>query len=814
MNYEDRMKKMKRTLCILAVLAALVLPGCAGKWIGAGFPTAGDSAYIMPGLRDSARIDYDRYFVPHINASSDNDAFYALGYAMASARLHQMDFMRHAAQGRLSEVYGPSKAVRIDGKDVGIDILEVDYFLRLLDFSDAGKRLLAKASGKNRMILKAFAAGVNAFVETNRRSKTLSAPYSMPERMGGRSFEAWTELNTAELMMLNAWNTAQNFHDEVFAVRALQADAPVERIVDLLSPNYPLKSDFFLYLDALKKDIRAVRFIRGMEMFEQLRRAEAYLAPYTGEGAALSVAGDRSANGKPILAVATHSASTAPAFWFIAQVSAPHFNVAGAFPVGVPFCRVGHNGSVAWGVSSSRADVVDLAIESVNAGKKEYLVGDKWKPMLSRTVNLDAKNVTVKRDMYAGAFGPIITEITPGTKAAVSMRWTGWEPGDDINAGFALMRSRSVADLRKTAEGLSLCYANLVYADVGGGYGRIMTGNIPSRKGFAGLLPKNAADPKQEWSGMLPYDSRPTVNDKQGFVATANNRPDDLKADYISMAWSAPFRHDRLHELLAANDALTLDDVRAMQMDVLNRQADAILPYVTGIAGASSNLSKAMDVLNDWDRRVAFDSHGALYYEVFLTNFITESLSDLPPSVRKAYLARSPFSQAPFDGIARRSTALWEDGRQRDILIKKALSATGDELTMRFGGLLNTATWGDLHRAHFKHPLADAPWIGKEYKIAPLPFGGDAATIHSGVFHYGKNYDVSSCDSLRFLIDMADPDSARFAVFGGQSEIPTHGSYINLLNSWYRGKDQPLYYSESGLVNGGILSVVTLKPAP
>ncbi len=804
---------MKNRISFFAIFATLLFTGCAGKWIGAGFPQPGDATFETRGLTESVRIDYDRYFVPHITASDDKDAFYALGYAMASARLHQMDILRHVAQGRLSEVYGPTKTVRTGEKKTIVDVLEVDYFLRILDFSDSGKRLLHNASDKNRAVLKAFATGVNAFVEVNRQSKSLSAPYSMPERLGGRTFEPWTAANTAELMMLNAWSSAQNFADEIFAVRALQAGTPVERIVDLLSPHYPLRSDFFVYLDEMRNDLRGVRFIHGMEMFDTLSRAEIHLLPFTGASMAFSVSGKRSAGGKPILAANTHSAASAPGFWFVAHLSSRRFNVAGAFPVGVPFCRVGHNGSVAWAISSSRADVVDLAIESINADKKEYRLGDKWESMPSRSVRLGAGKMLMQRDMYGGAFGPIITEIAPGSKSAVSLRWTGWEPGGDIDAGFALMRSQSAAALKETAQGLNLCYANLVYADVGGGYGWIMTGDIPVRKGFAGLMPKNAADPKQDWFALLPFDSRPEGDGgDEGFIATANNRPNHAKADVITMSWSAPFRHDRLRELLGANDALTLDDSRQIQMDVFNRQADAVLPYVTGIAGAGSDLRQTMDVLNDWDRRVASDSHGALYYEVFLTHFVLESVADLPPYARRAYLARPPFSQVPFDGIARRETALWKDGRQRDILIKKALSTTGSELAMRFGGLLGTATWGDLHRVYFKHPLSEAALIGKEYRITPLPFGGDGATIHSGAFRYGQTYDTQSHPSLRFMIDMAEPESARIAVAGGQSEIPGHESYINFLNSWYRGEDHKLLYSDSQLMEASIISVVTLTP--
>ena len=45
--------------------------------------------------------------VPHIFGQTDEDVFLALGLAHAQDRLFQMTLLRRAAQGRLSEVYGP-----------------------------------------------------------------------------------------------------------------------------------------------------------------------------------------------------------------------------------------------------------------------------------------------------------------------------------------------------------------------------------------------------------------------------------------------------------------------------------------------------------------------------------------------------------------------------------------------------------------------------------------------------------------------------------------------------------------------------------
>ena len=73
----------------------------------------------MPGLSAPVDVYRDEHGVPHIFASSMNDAAHALGYVHAGERLFQMEMQRRAGQGRLSEV-------------LGSDMLGVDKFIRTL----------------------------------------------------------------------------------------------------------------------------------------------------------------------------------------------------------------------------------------------------------------------------------------------------------------------------------------------------------------------------------------------------------------------------------------------------------------------------------------------------------------------------------------------------------------------------------------------------------------------------------------------------------------------------------------------------------
>ena len=78
----------------------------------------------VDGLSAPVEIVRDSYAVPHIFGTNDSDVFFGLGVAHAHDRLWQMTLLRRIAQGRLSELFGPST-------------LAYDDFMRRLDLAEA-----------------------------------------------------------------------------------------------------------------------------------------------------------------------------------------------------------------------------------------------------------------------------------------------------------------------------------------------------------------------------------------------------------------------------------------------------------------------------------------------------------------------------------------------------------------------------------------------------------------------------------------------------------------------------------------------------
>ncbi|HDP80207.1 MAG TPA: penicillin acylase family protein, partial [Spirochaetes bacterium] len=145
----------KRWYAVPAILIFLLTNGCAllQPRFQRSVPAV-DGTVRLPGLKGEAAIRRDALGVPFIEASNEDDLFYAAGYAQASDRLWQMVIMKMTIQGRLCEITGP-------------DMLPIDIFMRTLNVKSHIAVALKELDGRSRRILSGYARGVNAYIKTH-----------------------------------------------------------------------------------------------------------------------------------------------------------------------------------------------------------------------------------------------------------------------------------------------------------------------------------------------------------------------------------------------------------------------------------------------------------------------------------------------------------------------------------------------------------------------------------------------------------------------------------------------------------------------
>jgi penicillin amidase len=112
---------------------------------------------------------------------------------------------------------------------------------------------------------------------------------------------------------------------------------------------------------------------------------------------------------------------------------------------------------------------------------------------------------------------------------------------------------------------------NWVYADINGNIGYQCPGLIPIRvSGHTGMVPV-PGNGSYDWLGYIPFDSLPfSLNPSEGFIATANNKVPPNNYNYTILNdydWELPYRAERIRELILAKPKLSIDDMKAIQLD-------------------------------------------------------------------------------------------------------------------------------------------------------------------------------------------------------------------------------------------------------
>ena len=112
---------------------------------------ADDAQYAIKAPLGETTITLDANGIPTIEAKSERDLSFAVGFMHARDRLWQLEMNRRIGRGELAEILGPKA-------------LETDKFLRTLGVHRAAKAQLDSFPAEAKALLQAHADGVNAYV--------------------------------------------------------------------------------------------------------------------------------------------------------------------------------------------------------------------------------------------------------------------------------------------------------------------------------------------------------------------------------------------------------------------------------------------------------------------------------------------------------------------------------------------------------------------------------------------------------------------------------------------------------------------------
>ncbi len=775
------------TVGAIAVLAAVALGGAAA-WVAASLPKH-DGTVAVNGPTQEIRVLRDANAVPHIFAASMRDGYYALGFVHAQDRLWQMDFLRRLAAGRLSEVLGERT-------------LRIDRFFRLLGLERLAKQQADAMPAQVKQALAAYADGVNAWLATR------WGP--LPPEFAALRYEPapWEPSDSILWGRLMGMRLANNWREELLRTRMLER-LPPERVDALLG---------------VEAGDRPITLAGLAEAAAALYAAIPAAAVSDSASNAWVLSGTRTATGKPILANDPHLGFGAPGLWYLARIVSPELTIAGATVPGVPFHLLGHNGRVAWGLTTTHADTEDLVVETLDPDDAErYLTETGSRAFVTRTEEIPISDGTTRTLVVrATRNGPVISDVLDAAApdgTILALASTNFDPEDRTAAGlYGMNHATDAQAFADAARALGAPAQNVLYADSAGRIGLIAPGRLPVRPRGDGSVPVGGAD-GPVWLGRVPTEAAPMSADPvNGLIVNANNRlvgPDH--PHLITRRWPAGFRAEHLLGALEPADGHRLADSVALQMDVRSRAAETLMPALLSLETEDPRSRAALEMLAGWDLRMVRASAAALIYAAWTRELVRElAEDDLGPVFADYWDGRPGFLIHALN-----TDPAWCDrvGTAAEETCNDALDATLgaalDGLTRQFGDDMSAWRWGSVHLARFKHQvLGDVPLVGRLVNHEIETDGGDE-TVNRGTTVGGPGgapFAHVHGPGFRAVYDLSDLDASRFTMAGGQSGHPLSGHYRDLLTGWRDGASFTLAGSIDALRAAGAREL-SLRPA-
>lgn len=769
-----------------------------------------ESQWHIKGLQAPAEILLDRWGVPHIYAANEADLFFVQGFNVARDRLFQIDLWRRRGLGQLASVFGSS-------------FVEQDQATRLFLYRGDMKKEWAAYGKGAQQLTEQFVAGINAYVDF-----LSSHPENIPPEFKLLNYQP-AKWQAEDVVRIRSHGLTRNLTSEVARSKlACAGKAELDEVRQQLSPTWKTKVpeglDPCLPDDLLRKftlatqnvnfDASQLQVSDSRPALEQLKAQISNITDEVQEGSNnWVIAPERTSTGRAILANDPHRAYSTPSLRYITHLHAPGINVIGAGEPALPGISIGHNGSIAFGLTIISIDQEDLYVYDINpSNAQQYRYRGKWENIRTLREKVQVKNQPdASADLHFTRHGPIIYRDVRNHKAyAVRTAW--------MQAGMApyfgsvdYMRATNFAQFKRSMRNWGAPTENQVYADTKGNIGWVPGGMTPIRPNWDGLYPV-PGDGRYEWKGFLSGDKLPSsYNPKSGWFASANelNLPKDYpyRERKLGFEWPHPSRYQRIANVLGQDKKFSVEDSLQLQNDVLSLPAQRLVGLLKRLTAPDAVSAKAQQLLSQWDYQERADSAAAALFQVWLTQTLAPAYKEIMLGQEASIVSTMPHLSRLLDDVdafhqfpAQFGETAMQAKAKRDALLFNSLKSAYMYLEKVQGAQPQQWRWGALQTTQFPHPFGKLPesLTRKQFHVPGIARGGSAYTVNQSTYRFSDFVQLNGA-SFRVVIDVGNWDASRAINTPGQSGDPASAHFSDLAEKWAKGEYFPLLYSRDAI---------------
>lgn len=690
--------------------------------------------------------------IPEITSSSVEGIMYGLGRVHAHDRQLQSLITRILVTGRTAEI--------LAAKD---ELVELDMYMRRLNFiPDESEERSLRPEVRERA--QAYCDGFNDLLNENGTVWEF--------KLLGYRPEPWTVkdcLTLGRIIGFFGQTDSQNAAEK-FIIQMIRNDVPEEMIKGLF-PSISEEIDY----DLIKK----IRL--EYPVLPDIIRWISLVMPGTGSNN-WAVSGEKTASGNPFICNDPHlEVNRLPPVWYETVLKIPgNFFIGVTFP-GLPAVPIGRSRFVSWSATFAFIDMMDYKIE--HCRERSYRRGDRWVPFSRREeIIKKKKGQSVKVSFCENDNGVIEGEAVEEGNY-LCMNWAAKKSAgaDILNCALDMEKYRTVEDCIKAFRKVEAIAVNWVFADSNGNIGYQMSGRAFNRPdGVSGLIPTPAWDSAYEYRGFISNDMLPSCyNPQEGIIVSANNDLNHLGKSRPINLCMAPYRYDRIRELLLKGDRLGVEDMKKIQYDIYSHHAEKFMKILRPLIPGSRNGR----ILKEWDMKYSADSEGAVIFDSVYKSLIRIVFGDNCMG-REAvnYLMEETiiFSEysGNFDSILLSENSAWFKGIDRKNLYARAIEEGLDVKAERYG---------NRNRTVMKHLLFGGMlprFFGFDY--GPVEISGGKGTVCQGIVFRYAGRDSSLCPSYRMISDMGT-DEVHTNLPGGPSDRRFSRWYRSEIKNWLEG---------------------------
>lgn len=363
------------------MLVLLLIVGFLLWWQAGQMQFPENSRIKTPAVSDPVKIEIDSSGLAYITATNEADLITGQGFFMASRKLWQMEIMRRAGKGTLSEVFGDSTR-------------QFDIMFRNLRLDSLANAAYRQISDQSKNLLECYTAGVNLFLnESGGRGYSHQFAQFVPG--------TWHPQDSFILLLVQRWLADDHWKRQLLEIRLrgkLSSSAgPISRSDGnrIEKPGQPdFTEDDLLQLEQLWEVDEAFRKWMGIGL------------PAPPEVAVALKGTDSTARAQ--LVFWQPFSRYAALQWEKVSLHAGDLHVAGLALLGIPGVLVGRNEAISWTSLPGSARGISFVPVRVDFQNKSYQMKGFAKPLTVKRQYLNIERRKVPIFIYGTDAGPIL----------------------------------------------------------------------------------------------------------------------------------------------------------------------------------------------------------------------------------------------------------------------------------------------------------------------------------------------------------------------------------------------------------------------